>query len=251
MLFLPIVPAVYVLGALLAIIANTCFGASFVLLNAFLPVLVRNHPSIYTSSPNIETASVFSRGTSSRTSQEFRTSQELESHHPDLEDSTTALLTASHNHDPYDPTKPPLSPSNRPQKSSPELALSTRLSSQGIGIGYTAAVLVQILAVFLLVLTSSTPSPSASSSSSSEPGGCSSPSPPPSSYGHAPALPFPTFQKPQVPPLLATTSAAETTANRHQNDGAAGPGPNTSPMPGRPSSVPSCVRASSRTRCSF
>ena len=46
MLFLAVVPEVYALGALLAIIANTCFGASFVLLNSFLPILVRRHPSI-------------------------------------------------------------------------------------------------------------------------------------------------------------------------------------------------------------
>lgn len=46
MLFLVVVPKIYVFGALLAIISNTCFGASFVLLNSFLPVLVRRHPSI-------------------------------------------------------------------------------------------------------------------------------------------------------------------------------------------------------------
>ncbi|KAJ5214804.1 hypothetical protein N7468_010483 [Penicillium chermesinum] len=37
-------PRIYLVGALLAIIANTCFGASFVLLNSFLPLLVRHHP---------------------------------------------------------------------------------------------------------------------------------------------------------------------------------------------------------------
>ena len=49
-LFIAVVPKVYLLGALLAIISNTCFGASFVLLNSFLPVLVRHHPSIEGSS---------------------------------------------------------------------------------------------------------------------------------------------------------------------------------------------------------
>jgi len=34
-----ITPRVYFVGAILAIVANTCFGASFVLLNSFLPVL--------------------------------------------------------------------------------------------------------------------------------------------------------------------------------------------------------------------
>ena len=46
MLFLPITPAVYLFGSLWAIIGNVCIGASFVLLNSFLPLLVRHHPSV-------------------------------------------------------------------------------------------------------------------------------------------------------------------------------------------------------------
>jgi UMF1 family MFS transporter len=46
MLFLPVTPNVYLLGSLWAIIGNVCFGASFVLLNSFLPLLVRHHPSL-------------------------------------------------------------------------------------------------------------------------------------------------------------------------------------------------------------
>ena len=46
MLFLPVTPAVFMLGSLFAIIGNVCFGASAVLLNSFLPLLVRHHPSI-------------------------------------------------------------------------------------------------------------------------------------------------------------------------------------------------------------
>lgn len=45
MLFLPVTPAVYLLGSLWAIVGNVCFGASFVLLNSFLPLLVRHHPN--------------------------------------------------------------------------------------------------------------------------------------------------------------------------------------------------------------
>ncbi|KAK7747693.1 Autophagy protein 22 [Diatrype stigma] len=37
---------IYLLGALLAIVSNTAFGASFVLLNSFLPLLVRHHPRV-------------------------------------------------------------------------------------------------------------------------------------------------------------------------------------------------------------
>jgi UMF1 family MFS transporter len=46
MLFLPITPNAYLLGSLWAIIGNVCFGASFVLLNSFLPLLVRHHPTV-------------------------------------------------------------------------------------------------------------------------------------------------------------------------------------------------------------
>lgn len=46
MLFLPVTSAVYLLGSLWAIVGNVCFGVSFVLLNSFLPVLVRHHPAV-------------------------------------------------------------------------------------------------------------------------------------------------------------------------------------------------------------
>lgn len=45
MLFLPVTPAVYLFGSLWAIVGNVCFGASFVLLNSFLPLLVRHYPA--------------------------------------------------------------------------------------------------------------------------------------------------------------------------------------------------------------
>jgi UMF1 family MFS transporter len=45
MLFLPVTPSVYLFGSLWAIVGNVCFGASFVLLNSFLPLLVRHHPA--------------------------------------------------------------------------------------------------------------------------------------------------------------------------------------------------------------
>jgi UMF1 family MFS transporter len=44
MLFLFVTPGTYLFGSLLAIIGNVCVGASFVLLNSFLPLLVRHHP---------------------------------------------------------------------------------------------------------------------------------------------------------------------------------------------------------------
>ncbi|KAL8908030.1 MAG: hypothetical protein Q9171_005611 [Xanthocarpia ochracea] len=52
MLFIGVIPKIFLLGGLLAIISNVCFGASFVLLNSFLPLLVRHHPSVQAPSSN-------------------------------------------------------------------------------------------------------------------------------------------------------------------------------------------------------
>jgi UMF1 family MFS transporter len=145
MLFLPVVPKVYLIGALLAIISNTCFGASFVLLNSFLPLIVRHHPSIQ---PHDSENSPYSQ------SSDMTDQPEDDQLDPDIlierdtADPATALL----------PNNPPGQPSSTsmPPAISPELQLSTQISSNGIGIGYIAAVLVQILAILIVVATGST-----------------------------------------------------------------------------------------------
>ena len=142
MLFLPVVPRVYLIGALLAIVANTCFGASFVLLNSFLPLIVRHHPSIQSSS-ELDSSHLESIDHEEELQD---TPQENE-----LENSTSALLSSSTYHGTKLST--PALPSS---SSSPELLLSTQISSYGIGIGYVAAVLVQLFAIFVLILTNST-----------------------------------------------------------------------------------------------
>ncbi|MCJ1437935.1 Autophagy protein 22 [Xylographa pallens] len=134
MLFLPVVPKVYLIAALLAIISNTCFGASFVLLNSFLPLLVRHHPTLQHTQE------------SSTHSDELTSQEDTEPYTdgvPILESSTSALLL-------------PQAVSSRPASSSPALQLSTKISSYGIGIGYSAAVLVQVLSIFILLLTGQT-----------------------------------------------------------------------------------------------
>ena len=137
MLFIAAVPSIYMFGAVLAVVANTCFGASFVLLNSFLPLLVRHHP-------DIQRRVVFSNG---HTSNNYESSQhmreDVEEHH--LESSTDALLSST-----------PASLSTKAYSSgyvSPELLLSTQISSYGIGIGYIAAVIVQSLAIGILLIT--------------------------------------------------------------------------------------------------
>lgn len=138
-LFIGVVSKVYLLGALLAIIANTCFGASFVLLNSFLPLLVRHHPSIEGRSGG--------RSDDGLASGEDREYYEHEDH--TLTSSASGLLPR----DRPDQTPPA---QESPAAISPELRLATKISSNGIGIGYLAALLVQTLAILIVVATGST-----------------------------------------------------------------------------------------------
>ena len=65
----------------------------------------------------------------------------------DFVDPSTALLEPDKQTTPY-----PASPAT----SSPEMQLSTKISSYGIGIGYTAAVIVQVLSIVILKATGAT-----------------------------------------------------------------------------------------------
>ena len=120
MLFMLIIPKVYLFGSFLVVIGVTCLGSSSVLLNSFLPVLVANHPSVQdrVARSNNETSSIPLESLS-----ESRDSAEI---------------------GPYAPT-------TTPAKSTPaELQLSAKISSKGVGFGYCAAVLVQVLSIILL-----------------------------------------------------------------------------------------------------
>ncbi|KAL8841929.1 MAG: hypothetical protein Q9170_000709 [Blastenia crenularia] len=130
-LFIAVVPTIYLLGGLLAIVANVCFGASFVLLNSFLPLLVRHHPIIQTAGVDLSSA----RGVGDDDSP-------TPSHRTD--DSTEALLAQSRHSS--------LQLHNKSFVSA-ELLLSTRLSSNGIGFGYIAAIIVQLVAVAIILIT--------------------------------------------------------------------------------------------------
>ena len=132
MLFVLVVPRLYIWGAVLAIVGNTCFGASFVLLNSFLPIMLRHHPSLIKYDP--DTAA--SRGTES---------DEDTLHSADA---TTPLLPS----DGPDTTQPK---ERIPAAVSPELRLSAQISSRGIGIGYTAGLLVQMAGIVIVVSLSS------------------------------------------------------------------------------------------------
>ncbi|KAF1956639.1 autophagy-related protein 22-2 [Byssothecium circinans] len=155
MLFLPIVPKVYILGALLAIISNTCFGASFVLLNSFLPLLVRFHPTVrYADRSNgssylDEEDMVRSNGSDTSLRREAQYSTELAEEENVLDgvvDATTALLPRTRSDADL------MVPNPRSNATpSPELALSTKISSYGIAIGYMAALLVQTIGIVIVI----------------------------------------------------------------------------------------------------
>ena len=145
MAFLPVSSELYLLGALFAIVANTCFGASFVLLNSFLPVLVRQHPSIQISDYDEVTVQF-----EAQTDDIVAINSTIASETPAEVAGPTTTLLAEDQPDRTVPTAP------APAVLSPELKLSTRISSNGIGIGYIAAVLVQTIAVFVVKATGST-----------------------------------------------------------------------------------------------
>ena len=131
MLFVAVIPSIYFLGAVLAVVSNTCFGASFVLLNSFLPLLVRHHPSVQDTTKYKASIS------------DAEIAEDAEDQQPEL--ATDALLSSTQ---PSEADK-----SEEPVQVSPELVLSTQISSYGIGIGYIAAVVVQSLAIGIILLT--------------------------------------------------------------------------------------------------
>jgi MFS transporter, UMF1 family len=145
MLFLAVVPKLYLLGSLLAIISNTCFGASFVLLNSFLPLLVRHHPEIQYRD-ELDDHHSLDTGTQSTADPPQHL---VESEEDNMATSSAALLPNGNGD---------LSGSFRSfsTKISPELKLSTKISSNGIAIGYCAGLLVQSFGIGLAVATGST-----------------------------------------------------------------------------------------------
>ena len=128
MAFLLVTPSVFLAGAICAIVANTCFGASFVLLNSFLPLLARRHPDV-----QIKVASRAAR-TALRddVGDNIRNIDTLAS-------STSALLEPSGRDDANSDCAGRQDPVKVAQ-------LTTTISANGIGIGYIAAFAVQVLA---------------------------------------------------------------------------------------------------------
>lgn len=141
MLYIFISKEVYILGGILAIISNVAFGASFVLLNSFLPLLVRNHPDVLYAEGTVTPDLVTTNGGSQR----MGASHEDEDDEVILENnSTTGLLDDQ----PHHRLRKVLT---HEDQTSVELKLSTEISAKGIGIGYAAGLFVQCVAILILV----------------------------------------------------------------------------------------------------
>lgn len=128
MLFLFVVPAVFLVGSLLVVVGVVCLGSSFVILNSFLPLLVANHPQIQ--------------------------------RHPDRDDSTALDPISSQDQDDFSNSRDfGRVPSHFHLKDLSEESrsgISNMISSRGVGIGYVAAVSVQLLSILLLFFLSKT-----------------------------------------------------------------------------------------------
>ncbi|ROV97537.1 hypothetical protein VSDG_04631 [Cytospora chrysosperma] len=141
MLYIFISKEVYILGGILAIISNVAFGASFVLLNSFLPLLVRNHPDVLYAEGTVTPDLAATNGVSQR----MGASHEDEDDEVILENnSTTGLLDDQ----PHHRLRKVLT---HEDQTSVELKLSTEISAKGIGIGYAAGLFVQCVAILILV----------------------------------------------------------------------------------------------------
>jgi UMF1 family MFS transporter len=139
MAFIFISKSVYILGAVLAIISNTCFGASFVLLNSFLPLLVRHHPKVMYAEATTPDAHDYEP--------EALEDGSVETEHP-LSNSTATLLPRGDAGSGFQElTRTP----THSELTSIELRLSTEISATGIGIGYGAALFVQCAAIMILI----------------------------------------------------------------------------------------------------
>ncbi|KAH8704723.1 putative autophagy protein Atg22 [Talaromyces proteolyticus] len=138
MLFIAIQPQFYVIAALVAIVANSCFGSSFVLLNSFLPLLVRHHPSMLqevAEAPRVEQPD------------ETVDSSPIPSVNTPLLQSQQGLNAAAISRGIETDGL------NRPTSA---LQLSTGISSYGMGISYIGAVLLQVICILVVQLTHQT-----------------------------------------------------------------------------------------------
>lgn len=114
MLFLFMVPAIYLLAPFLTVVAIASLGCSFVMLNSFLPLLSSNHPSVRAQEKEL-----------------LSPADPLPSHDPNAPSTATPQTS----------------------KPAPALVFSNKVSARGVGLGYAAAVFVQILCILILIVS--------------------------------------------------------------------------------------------------
>ncbi|KAF2674265.1 autophagy-related protein 22-1 [Microthyrium microscopicum] len=129
MLYILVFPAIYLFGVLLTIIAVASLGSVFVLLNSFLPLLVATHPSISNDHDGSDIP---------------LDPLTFDNDNEDVNDDSASngLLQNRIGFNKY----------KEPGAVSPALQLSNQISSKGVGIGYAAAVFVQILSIGIILL---------------------------------------------------------------------------------------------------
>ncbi|KAI9659343.1 MAG: Autophagy protein 22 [Bathelium mastoideum] len=132
MLFILVVPEVYLVGVFLTIISVACLGSSFVLLNSFLPLLVSNHSSIRSRS---ESASVPLNADASENDEDDPFDGDLAAIEPIRGEARLDAYLES-------------------RTVSPSIQLSNQISAKGVGIGYAAAVVVQIIGISIILVYS-------------------------------------------------------------------------------------------------
>ena len=120
MLFILVVPHIYLLATLLVVVGVICLGSSFVTLNSFLPLLSRHHHSLDNPARKSEERSLTGDGLSSG----------------DMNGTSAAAS---------DSEQLPKSP-----QTITRLQLSNTISAKGVGLGYCAAVTVQCLSIAIL-----------------------------------------------------------------------------------------------------
>ncbi|KAI8960779.1 MFS general substrate transporter [Daldinia sp. FL1419] len=145
MCYIFIFKEIYVLGALLAIVSNTSFGASFVLLNSFLPLLVRHHPRVLESVAGISEDEDLESDTAIEPPSRSTSPTIAED---SVATSTTPLLAQNDgSSEIHNLRRVP----THEELTSIELQLSSEISAKGIGIGYGAALFVQCASILILV----------------------------------------------------------------------------------------------------
>jgi UMF1 family MFS transporter len=145
MAFLFVSKETYLVGALLTIISNVSFGASFVLLNSFLPLLVRYHPDVL----QIQGSVTPDLGHSHLESRPLEDSGDLSS---SMANSVSALLENGNG----ESANTQKHHASHEEIVSREMDLSTQISAKGIGIGYGGALFVQCLSIGILIAMNNT-----------------------------------------------------------------------------------------------